>query len=49
VDTPSERRRAAIFDRVKPEPVAPNPNDYAILVIVMTPHGVALPEGRTID
>jgi hypothetical protein len=49
VDTPTEWCCAPIFDRVEPEPFTPNPNDYAILVIVVTPHRVALPEGRTIE
>jgi hypothetical protein len=40
-----ERRGVAIIDRMQPKPVAPNSNHHAVIVIVTTPHGVALSEG----
>jgi hypothetical protein len=43
-----ERRSVAIIDRIQPKPVAPNSNHHAVIVIVMTPHGVALSEGPEI-
>jgi hypothetical protein len=38
---------AAIFDRIEPKPVAPDPNDNAVVVVVVVASdGVALPERR---
>jgi hypothetical protein len=44
----SERGSVAIVSRIKPKPVAPNSNHHAVVVIVVTPHGVALSEGPEI-
>ena len=44
----SERGSVAIVNRIEPKPVAPNSNHHAVVVIVVTPHGVALSEGPEI-
>jgi hypothetical protein len=43
-----ERGSVAIVNRIEPKPVAPNSNHHAVVVIVVTPHRVALSEGPEI-
>ena len=40
----SEWRGVAVADRIEPKPIAPPPEDDALVIVVVAPHGVAPPE-----